>query len=64
MHDQPGAVSVAHAGEENTNTSQFFITCTPQAQLGGEHVVIGRVVEGMEHVLALAEVEIDEENEF
>jgi cyclophilin family peptidyl-prolyl cis-trans isomerase len=62
-HDAAGVLSVAHAGEEHSNSSQFFVLCAPQPQLDGEHVVIGRVVEGMEHVLAAAQVDVDEDND-
>jgi len=46
-HDARGVVSMSNTGK-NSNTCQFFIAFGELKQLNGKHVVIGRVVEGME----------------
>jgi cyclophilin family peptidyl-prolyl cis-trans isomerase len=45
-----GAVSLAHAGNPAGADSQLFIMKTASSGLNGKHVVIGRVVRGMEIV--------------
>mmetsp|Transcript_93427 Transcript_93427/g.166233 ORF Transcript_93427/g.166233 Transcript_93427/m.166233 type:complete len:233 (+) Transcript_93427:75-773(+) len=46
-HEARGVVSMSNTGK-NSNTCQFFVTFGELKQLNGKHVVIGRVVEGME----------------
>ena len=41
-------------GGKNTNTSQFFVTLAAAPQCDGKHVVLGRVVEGLELVAHIA----------
>ncbi|KXS15408.1 hypothetical protein M427DRAFT_70025 [Gonapodya prolifera JEL478] len=53
-HSAEGVLSMANKGP-NKNGSQFFITLNPQLELNGKHTVFGRVVSGLDVVLAIGE---------
>lgn len=58
MHDGPGIVQMANAGPD-TNGGQFIIMANPAAHLNGNHVVLGRVLEGMDVVAKANAVEVN-----
>jgi peptidyl-prolyl cis-trans isomerase A (cyclophilin A) len=45
-----GVVGMARSSNPDSANSQFFIMFAPAPHLNGQYTVIGRVVEGMEHV--------------
>ena len=52
-----GTVAMARAADPNSANSQFFIMLMPRFQLDHKYTVIGRVIEGMDGVDAIAKGE-------
>jgi peptidylprolyl isomerase len=52
-----GTLGMARTQDPNSGDSQFFITFAPTPHLNGQYTVWGEVVEGMEHVDAIAKGE-------
>lgn len=48
-----GTLGMARSSNPNSADSQFFICFEPAPHLNGQYTVIGKVVEGMEHVDAI-----------
>ena len=58
-HNAAGLLSMANNGP-NRNGSQFFFTLAAVQHLNGKHVIFGKVIAGMEHVLAMGKLATDE----
>jgi peptidyl-prolyl cis-trans isomerase B (cyclophilin B) len=52
-HDVAGVLSMARSAQPNSASSQFYITLAPAPHLDMGYAVFGRVIEGLDNVLAL-----------
>jgi cyclophilin family peptidyl-prolyl cis-trans isomerase len=49
---------MARTLDPDSATSQFYITLAPTPNLDGRYAVFGRVIEGLEVVMAIGQVEV------
>jgi cyclophilin family peptidyl-prolyl cis-trans isomerase len=59
MHDQPGLLLAANAGPD-CNGGQFVVTLSPAPHLNGNHVVMGKVLEGMATIIEANRVPVED----
>jgi cyclophilin family peptidyl-prolyl cis-trans isomerase len=52
-HDQAGVMAMARSSHPDSASSQFYFTLGPTPHLDGNYAVFGRVVSGVENVMAL-----------
>lgn len=57
-HDSAGIVGMARTPDPDSATSQFYITLAPTPQLDGQYAVFGKVIEGLDVVMAIGQVEV------
>lgn len=57
-HDSAGIVGMARTPDPDSATSQFYITLAPTPQLDGKYAVFGKVIEGLDVVMAIGQVEV------
>ena len=58
-HDQAGILGMARSSDPNSAGSQYYITLSPQPGLDGDYAVFGKVVQGLDAVLAIGAVPVD-----
>ena len=60
-HDSAGIVGMARTADPDSATSQFYITLAPVVvpQLDGRYAIFGKVIEGLDVVMAIGQVEVD-----
>lgn len=61
LHNTFGYLGMAHSGDPNGATSQFYINLKDNTHLDGRHAVFGKVIIGMDVALAIASVQVDSE---
>jgi cyclophilin family peptidyl-prolyl cis-trans isomerase len=57
-HDRAGIVGMARSQDPDSATSQFYITLGPAPHLDGKYAIFGRVIQGLEVVMAIGQVEV------
>jgi cyclophilin family peptidyl-prolyl cis-trans isomerase len=54
-HDAAGVLSMARSAHPDSASSQFYFTLAPAPHLDMQYAAFGRVIEGLDNVLALRE---------
>ncbi len=55
-HDSAGVIAMAHTSAPNSAGSQYYITLAPASHLDGAYAIFGKVIEGLDTVLAIGQV--------
>ncbi|PKN73464.1 MAG: hypothetical protein CVU50_01740 [Candidatus Cloacimonetes bacterium HGW-Cloacimonetes-3] len=58
-HNQAGTLAMAKTSAPNSAGSQYYITLEPTPNLNGNYAVFGKIIEGLENVLAIGLVPVD-----
>jgi len=59
LRNQFGYLGMAHSGDPNGGSSQFYINLKNNDHLDGVHAVFGKVINGMNVALAIANLPVD-----
>ncbi|NLW18783.1 MAG: hypothetical protein GXY81_03745 [Candidatus Cloacimonetes bacterium] len=59
FHDQAGILAMARTSAPNSAGSQYYITLAPTPHLNGNYAIFGKVIEGLDNVLAIGQVPVD-----
>ena len=59
FHNQAGILAMARTSAPNSAGSQYYITLAPTPNLNGNYAVFGKVIEGLDTVLAIGQVPVD-----
>lgn len=62
-HNQAGILAMARTSAPNSAGSQYYFTLAPQPHLNGGYAVFGKVIEGLENVLAIGAVPTNASNQ-
>jgi len=58
-HDQAGILAMAHSAAPNSAGSQYYFTLAPAPHLDGAYAIFGKIIEGLDVVLAIGQVPVD-----
>ncbi len=58
-HDQAGILAMAKTSAPNSAGSQYYFTLAPAPHLDGNYAIFGKVIDGLDRVLAIGQVPVD-----